>query len=213
MNYQIYTLYVNRRDLLMGTLDSIDAFQDRVVVLDDSPRQYLLIEDFAGEIYRPDVPLFCSPSYNLILALARQRRQDAFFIMHSDARASAEVVEAVLARAEELNQAGLRWGVIFTNYDVLCLQNTAVLAHFQWDPYLPVYYTDVDYYRRLRLAGIALIETGLPVEHAERGSSAMKADAALYHFVQTNFPAWREYYHRKWGGERDQERFATPFDT
>lgn len=40
----------------------------------------------------------------------------------------------------------------------------------------------------------------------------MKADAVLHHFIQTNFPAWRECYHRKWGGQRGQEIFERPFN-
>ena len=105
-----------------------------------------------------------------------------------------------------------RWGVLFTNYDVLCLHNTPLVRSIRWDPYLPLYYTDVDYYRRLQLAGLELIETGLPVEHQEGGSTCRKADVALQTYVESSYPAWRHYYIQKWGGERGQERFHTPFN-
>lgn len=212
MRFQIFTMYINRRDLLWDAIRSVDAYEEQVVVLDNSREQDLTLEGFAGEIVVPPIPLFCSQSYNLILSLAKLRGLDAFFIMHSDARASNGVIEALLERAEQLNQEGVNWGVLFTNYDVLCLSNLAVVADFRWDPYLPLYYTDVDYYRRLRLAGVQLIETYLPVEHREGGSTSLKADPALGAFVETNFPAWRQYYLRKWGGERDQEQFLTPFN-
>jgi hypothetical protein len=140
------------------------------------------------------------------------RGQEVFAIMHSDARATPKVIDCLLDAAEALTEAGRRWGVFFTNYDVLCLHNTAVLKDFRWDPYLPVYFTDVDFYRRLRLAGVELVETGLPVEHREGGSTTMKADAALAQFVACGYPAWEEYYRRKWGGGRGEERYATPFD-
>lgn len=101
---------------------------------------------------------------------------------------------------------------MFSNYDVFALHNTAILQKFQWDPYLPLYYTDVDFYYRLRLAGVELIETNLPVQHLEGGSTTLHANPALHTFVQTNYPAWRQYYLQKWGGERDQEIFTTPFN-
>jgi hypothetical protein len=211
VNFQIYTMFVNRKDLLVRALECLGRYAALAVVLDNSPGQDLALEGFAGEIRRPSVPLFCAQSYNLILSLARQRGQDAFFIMHSDAEASEAVVEAALGIAERLNADGVRWGVMFTNYDVLCLHNTAALAGFRWDQYLPLYYTDVDFYYRLRLAGLALVETGLPVVHAGGGSSSVKADPALDHFVRSNYSGWRDYYMAKWGGERDQERFTTPF--
>lgn len=212
MNFQIYTMYVRRKDLLIRALEGVGSFRNRTVVLDNSPDQDLVLDDFPGEIIRPTAPLYCNQSYNLILSLAQQRQQPLFFIMHSDALASERVVGEMLAQAEVLNREGRRWGVLFTNYDVLCLCNTPLLQGFRWDPYLPLYYTDVDFYQQLKVAGLELIETYLPVEHQEGGSSTQHADPALQVFVQTNYPAWRHYYMEKWGGERGQERFTTPFN-
>lgn len=211
MNFQIYTMYVNRKDLLEQALDALGRYRNKVVALDNSPRQDLELPGFKGEILKPSVPLYCSQSYNLILAEAKRRGQEVFFIMHSDALASAEVVSELLTRARTLTKANRRWGVIFTNYDVLCLHNTEVLGSCAWDPHLPLYYTDADFYYRCKLAGIELIESYLPVEHQEGGSSAMKADPAVKAYVETNYPAWRAYYLRKWGGERGQEQFSVPF--
>jgi len=212
VNFQIYTMYVNRKDLLINALDSVGRYCNKVVILDNSPAQDLVLESFKGEILRPSVPLFCNQSYNLILREAKRRNQEVFFIMHSDALASADVVGKLLTRARELTQAKRRWGILFTNYDVLCLHNTEALQGFSWDPYLPLYYTDADFYYRMKLAGIELIESYLPVEHQEGGSNSMKAETALHAYVETNYPAWRHYYLQKWGGERGQERFTEPFD-
>jgi GT2 family glycosyltransferase len=212
MNFQIYTMYVNRPDLLMEALRSIERFLDKVVIVDNSPNTDLSLPGFPGEIYRPPAPLFCAQSYRVISAMAQQRGQDMFFIMHSDARASNEVIEEALAQGEAHTHNGVRWGVLFTNYDVLCLHNTAVIKDFTWDLCLPLYYTDVDFYRRLRLAGVELLETGLHVEHMEGGSTASRSDLSMYHFVQTGYFAWRDYYMRKWGGERGQETYLTPFN-
>jgi hypothetical protein len=212
MHYQIYTMFVNRKDLLIRALAGLGEHRKETVILDNSPQQDLMLEDFPGEILRPCVPLYCNQSYNLIVSLARQRRQEVFFMMHSDALASPEVIAQMLDMADGLNKTGCNWGVLFTNYDVLCLWNTRVIQGFTWDPYLPLYYTDVDCYYRLKLAGVELIETYLSVEHQEGGSTTQRADPALRAFVETSYPAWRDYYIRKWGGERGQERFTAPFN-
>jgi hypothetical protein len=211
MDFQIYTMYVNRQDLLEDAIASVGEYASHVAVLDNSPHQDLKLPGFPGEILVPPVPLFCSQSYNLILKLAVERGQEFFFIMHSDARASAAVVEQCLALGQTLKRDGVQWGVIFTNYDVLCLHNTDVLKDFRWDQYLPVYYTDVDFYYRLKLAGVQIIQSHLRVEHANGGSQTMKSDIATDRFVRINYPAWRQYYVCKWGGDRDQETFTEPF--
>lgn len=212
MNYQIYTMFVNGKGLLVHALNSLSGAMDRVVVLDNSLDQSLILNGFTGEIHRPPVPLFCAQSYNLIAKLAQDRNQDVFFIMHSDAEASEQTVAEVLALAQELDRKEVRWGALFTSYDVLCLYNARVLKDFLWDNYLPVYYTDVDFYRRLRLAGIEIIETGLSVGHMNGGSSTMKNSLGLNHFIQANYPGWQRYYISKWGGDRGEETFATPFN-
>lgn len=211
MDYQIYTMYVNRKDVLIEALQSLGPYQENAVVLDNSPNQDLTLDDFRGEIFTPSVPLYCNQSYNLIQRLAAQRRQDLFFIMHSDARASPEIIEALLQRAKELDQEQRRWGLLFTNYDVLCLMNAGALRDLNWDRFLPLYYTDVDYYYQLKLAGLEMIETYLPVEH-QNGGSSTHSDPELKTYIETNYPAWRQYYILKWGGERGQERFSTPFN-
>jgi hypothetical protein len=212
MDFQIYTMYVNRKDLLINAINALGHYGEKVVILDNSPDQNLEIEHFNGEIIRPQVPLYCNQSYNLIQRMAEERRQETFFVMHSDAKASPQVVEAMLNLANGLQREQCQWGVLFTNYDVFCLMNTETIAGIHWDPYLPLYYTDVDYYYRLKLAGLELIETFLPVEHQEGGSTTVRADAALHTYVQTNFSAWRQYYMEKWGGELGQERFTVPFN-
>jgi hypothetical protein len=211
MNFQIYTMYVNRKDVLVQALRALGHYQERVVVLDNSFHQDLSLDEFPGEIFVPSSPLYCNQSYNLMQRLAERRGQEAYFIMHSDALASPRVVDAVLARAAELNGEGRRWGTIFTDHDVLCLMNTPLLTGLHWDQYLPLYYTDVDYYRRMELAGLEIVETYLPVGHQEGGSTT-QSDPVIQLFVQINYPAWRHYYMTKWGGERGQETYTEPFN-
>lgn len=214
MEFGIYCLCVNRKDLLEGAIRSLGKYAARLTVIDNSPAEDLDLTDSPcapGAIYRPPVPLFVSQSYNLALKLAVERKQAAFFVLHSDAEASPEIVEAMLARANELEKTRSNWGVMLSNYDVLVLYRTGIIREFPWDTFLPAYYTDVDHTYRLKLAGVKIVETGLPVVHRNGGSSAMKADRHIQEWVTTNYPAWRQYYLRKWGGERNEERFVTPF--
>lgn len=214
MHFQIYTMYVNRKDLLEIALSSLGNYQEQAVVLDNSPQQDLVLDRFRGEIFTPSVPLYCNQSYNLIQKLAEQRRQDVFFIMHSDAKVSHHVVTAMLERAEQLNEQQRRWGVMFTssgsNKDVICLHNTPLLSGMHWDPFLPLYYTDIDFYYRLKLAGLELIESYLPVDHMGSGSNT-QSDPAIKRYVEANYPAWRHYYMMKWGGDNGEERFTSAF--
>lgn len=212
MDFQIYTMFVNRKDLLEQAIESVGAYGRKVVVLDNSPTQDLTLQRFEGEILRPPKPLYCSDSYNLILSRALKQREQVFFIMHSDALASEDVVRTMLERADDLFREGRRWGVMFSNYDVFCLHNTALLRDLRWDTNLPLYYTDVDFYYRLKLAGIDIVETHLPVVHQEGGSASVVADASITAFVNANWSVWRDYYIRKWGGERDHEHFTVPFN-
>jgi hypothetical protein len=209
--FQVYTMYVNRQEVLERAVTSLGKYQDHVVIIDNSPAQDLVLDGFPGEIRKPCVPLYCNQSYNLIQKLAATRGQQLYFIMHSDAMASEHVIEALLERAGELDAEGRRWGVLFTEYDVLCLMNGRVLRDVQWDRFLPLYYTDVDFYYRLKLAGIEAVETYLPVIHQDNGSTT-HSDVEVKAYVETCYPAWREYYTRKWGGDRGQERFVHPFN-
>jgi len=212
MSYKIYTMFVNRRELLEGAIASVARHMRSVVIIDNSKHRDLRLSDSDWRVIRPPVPLFCSQSYNLILEDAVEKALDVFFIMHSDAIASPNIIDEMLDRAQVLNEQARNWGVMFSNYDVLALHNAALLKDFRWDPYLPLYYTDCDFYFRLKLAGIEIIETHLPVEHCEGGSTTLKADLALETFVNTNYAGWRNYYIQKWGGERDHETYTTPFN-
>jgi hypothetical protein len=131
--------------------------------------------------------------------------------MHSDAEAGPGTTERLLEAAEEATASGRRWGAIFTLYDVLAAYNLeAFSAVGGWDTVLPQYFTDNDYYRRIRLAGFETIETGLPVTHET--SSTIRSDGVRAYMNSVTFPLYERYYAMKWGGPPGQERFTQPFN-
>jgi hypothetical protein len=135
-----------------------------------------------------------------------------YMVMHNDAEASEDIIEQLTDIAAA--KAGDKWGVLFTNYDSLAVYNTRAAAEVgPWDWKLfPSYYSDNDYYRRLKLAGWNLVDTCLPVKH--EGSHVInkidKQAKYLNHMLLSNFA--REAYIRKWGGPPESETYLKPFN-
>ena len=80
----------------------------------------------------------------------------------------------------------------------------------EWDANLPWYFSDCDYYRRMRLAGWETQDSGLPVEDSP--SQTINADPELAFLNSVTFPLYREYYRKKWGGDNGTETFDRPFN-
>ncbi|KAF3919537.1 hypothetical protein ABW20_dc0101850 [Dactylellina cionopaga] len=58
---------------------------------------------------------------------------------------------------------GNRWGIVWYDFDWLTLVNVGVAADKKvgvgsWDPFIPYYVTDCDYYERMRLSGFPILE-------------------------------------------------------
>jgi hypothetical protein len=132
--------------------------------------------------------------------------------MHADATATAEAVDLLDGAVEQV-EAGGPWGLITTRHDVLAaFHGRAIRGAGVWpDLHFPVYGVDTDYYRRIRLAGLAVIdrpEIARLVHHPER--SANLADPTHRAFVEAFDHIG--YYEKKWGGPAGGERFARPWD-
>jgi len=82
--------------------------------------------------------------------------------------------------------------------------------------YIPCYVEDVDYHRRLLLAGDGdkIFSVNVPYLHIDSGSGTLKAMSPV---ARTATEAMinngsRAYHVRKWGGPVNQELFDKPFD-
>ncbi len=75
----------------------------------------------------------------------------------------------------------------------------------------PAYDEDVDYSRRVDLAGLPKVETGFSGTHV--GSATIMADPGFRAQNGSTHAANDLYYARKWGGQKQGgETFDTPFD-
>jgi len=150
---------------------------------------------------------------NLLQRMAAERSCDSLIYMHNDAEAAPGTPERFLATLEEAVAARRRWGVAFTHYDTLAAVNMTMVSEVgPWDTLLPQYFADNDYYRRVRLAGYEVIETGLPVIHAEGGSNTIKSDRRRLFLNSVTFPLYEKYYTTKWGGSPGRETYRNAFN-
>ncbi|MBN3523154.1 glycosyltransferase family 2 protein [Paenibacillus apiarius] len=214
MRYIVGIPYVNRKDLLYRAIDSIRPYWGNTFVLDNSAERELKHDTGLSRsvtVYEPPVPLTFTQSMNWFQRVAAEREADAVFYMHNDAEAHPGTPEAFLGVLEDLLSSGRKWGLALTNFDALAAYNMeAVRAAGPWDTIFSSYFADIDYHRRLRLAGYDEVFTGLPVEH--HGSSTRKSDSRFNFIVDTTWPLYERYYELKWGGKMAQETYLTPFN-
>jgi hypothetical protein len=202
-DYCLFIPYVNRPDLLARAVASVAKLGPVIVNNSDEP--------FNEASYTPPVPLTFAQTMNYGLGRAKARGAKYCLFLHSDAEAAPGVGEKLLERCRTEDTVGAKWGAIFTNYDALvALSVAACRAIGPWDVNLPWYFSDNDYYRRLRLAGYPTLESSLEVRHEP--SQTLKADARLAYLNSKTFPLYRTYYEQKWGGPTGRERYAEPWD-
>ncbi|WP_018759817.1 glycosyltransferase family 2 protein [Paenibacillus terrigena] len=213
MRYLVGIPYVNRPDLLIRAVHSIQPYWDHTVVIDNSSERELRQASVSNlvSVHEPPVPLSFTQSMNYFQRLASERNCDAVLYMHNDAEANAGTPERFLEILHGLQVSGHKWGLALTNFDALAAYNMeAVRAAGSWDTTFSSYFSDIDYHRRLRLAGYDEIFTGLPVMH--HVSSTVKSDSNLGFIVNTTWPLYERYYEMKWGGKMAEETYGTPFN-
>jgi GT2 family glycosyltransferase len=94
----------------------------------------------------------------------------------------------------------------FTAFNLICLATVGMLD----ENFFPLYYEDVDFMRRVKLAGYPFPQLlGTRIVH--RGSGNIYGVPGLLDQNHRTFAANQAYYIRKWGGLPGQERFSVPF--
>ncbi len=214
MKYLVGIPYRNRRDLLLNALHSIQIYWPHTVVVDDSEHSDLQNDPEIAtmvSVYEPCVPLSFTQSMNLFKKWAEERECDAVIYMHNDGEAYDGSAQAFLNVLEQLKAEGKRWGLAHTDsHAIIAYSVEAMRIVGWWDINLPNYFTDIDYHRRLLLAGYEEVGTSIPVLH--HGSSTVKSDPELHFLNSITFELHHQYYEKKWGGKMGQETFNTPFD-
>jgi GT2 family glycosyltransferase len=212
MRYLLGVPVVTRTDLLKRALDSVRELWPDTLVIDNS-ESGLVPQAWPVPILRPPVSLTFAQTMNMLSRLAVEQECDAVLFMHDDAEAGRDTPARLVAIVGEAVTSGRRWGVAFTRYDCLAALSTRMIRDVgEWDTVLPQYFSDCDYYRRVRLAGFDVIETGLPVVHIDHGSNTARSDPRREFLNRITLPLYAMYYARKWGGQPGHERFDLPFN-
>lgn len=83
----------------------------------------------------------------------------------------------------------------------------------EWN-FHPIYEDDIDHYRRMRLAGVNIVDYKGLIQHGDNdlGSLTIRSDPALNALNSKSHAENRRRYIEKWGGYRGEEKFDTPFD-
>jgi hypothetical protein len=211
--FRLYIPYVNGLDLLTQCLRSVSDIVDKTTIINNSgidvDLDHLLFDKI--EIFSPPVPLGFAQTMNLIQKLAVERELAFYLFAHSDCKIENYVHQKIINLAQELK--GSNWGAIFTLYDVFAAFNPEALKKVgEWDyKAFPWYYSDNDYYRRLKLSGFEIIPSPYGgVVHQNEGSNTLKNSPTLNIAERCYNVAACEVYIKKWGGVPGEEKFQIP---
>lgn len=199
---------INRPDLLVRFLDSVDEPCD-LIVIDNSPDASVLdaIGDRDVQVVCPPSNLGVAASWNLAI---RSNPGEPFWII---ANADTELAPGDLRNlASEMQKRGPRWVGMNGDWRVFGISAEAVeLAGFFDENYHPIYCEDADYEYRCSLAGVPWYSIFGGATHA--GSAAIRSDSRYGARNAATHPSNFAYYVAKWGGSlRGGEVFASPFD-
>lgn len=204
----VFIPVVNRFDLLKRCLDSFSIRLTTEPVIVNNSGGFLPQEFGHYTTITPESPLTFSATQNMMLGLAVETRKPFYFFAHSDAEDNEGILDDLFKMAMQQRD---KWSVIFTNYDALaCFNTEAMRAIGGWDEGFEWYTSEVDTYRRLRLAGYPTLESGLRVRHTP--SQTLNSDPEIRRRVSEGYAHRLERYRLKWGGDAGDEKFEVPFN-
>jgi GT2 family glycosyltransferase len=202
---------VNRPDLLDRLLASIDHPVRRVTVIDNGDCVDTLMGgrrmlSYRVRVVRPGWNLGVAASWNL--GIKGDPHAAWWLIVNSDI----EFGPGDLARIEA--SVDPRAAAVYKSFGYAVFAVTPPLVHeVGWfdEGYVLGYDDDVDYDRRVELAGLPRIEVGFTGTHV--GSASIQHDPGLRHANASSHPANDRYYAAKWGGgKQGGETYNTPFN-
>lgn len=142
---------------------------------------------------------------NKMRIYAIENNYDYYSFMHNDGEILDDTANRLIQKADELvNENNVNWGIIFTNYDVLCVLNTNCVKNIgewgddKWPNQKSGYYLDVDYYRRIFLSNYLHIYIQHNVSHNE-WSNTIRDENEL-HIWNSQKNDVETHYISKWGG-------------
>lgn len=206
-DFFIYIPYVNRIDLLKLAIKSQEKYVNSIVVINQSGVDISSeIKDVA--IYDMDIRHF-SCMQNFAQELAKSIKVKHFIFQHNDCVVHKDVIADLIKVGSENPETG----VVFTNYDALCLFNTEIINKVGcWDESFEWYVADIDYYQRIKMDGYKHINIGTEgVEHATSQTLAALQPEIVKQVGINHSWAWKHYIH-KWGGNQHNEIYKMPYN-
>lgn len=202
---------INRPELLDRLLSSVDHPVERVVVIDNGG----VVDPFIGgrhlmpyhvQVIQPGTNLGVAASWNL--GIKASPLSAWWLIVNSD-------LEFGVGDLERLEQyVDSRSASLYKVNGFAAFAVTPPLIHeVGWfdEGFVLGYNDDLDFDRRVELAGLPRIEVGFTGQHV--GSASIQADASLMMANAKSHPANDRYYAEKWGGPKQGgEKFSTPWD-
>lgn len=211
-DFAAYIPVVNRFDLLDQAVTNATEIDYALTIIDNSPEgiprgRY----PHPLTVARSFVPMTFTQSMNFEMEDTARKGKKFCLHMHSDSIVPSGAIDSLLTKAREIDNAGRKWGVIYSFYDIMAIYNPAAAIDIGgYDTNFSAYFSDNDWYRRLDLAGWERINTGIEVGHV--GSQTINSDKRLQFLNEQTFPLYSHYYSIKHGGEPGHEKFSVPFD-
>lgn len=194
---------LNRPDLLVQCLASVNEPIERLIVIDNSPDGSIGRAAAGAEVITPGANLGVAASWNLAMKVAPRAPWWAF------AGLDTSFGDGDLARLAEMpDEPMVRCLLRFGAFGL----NRACLDRVGWfdENFHPIYVEDCDYEYRCRLAGVPIIDLPSSTVHLEGGSVTIRGAGTDN---GRTFPANHAYFQAKWGGRaRGGETFTSPFD-
>lgn len=202
---------LNRPDLLLRMLRSIDHPVERVVVIDngDVCDPFISWHEQLGlrvHVVKPGYNLGVGASWNLGI---KCRPLSAWWAI---ANSDLEFGPGDLARLDAAVEPRANAVYYSLGMAAFAVTPSAIAAVGLWDEnFVPAYDEDLDWQRRARLVGTLEVETGFTGTH--EGSATIHSDLRLRMLNGRSHPANDAYYAAKWGGPKQGgETYSTPFD-
>jgi predicted O-methyltransferase YrrM len=223
----IFIPVVNRFDLLEKAVKGIKLDLYNEYIIYNNSEQDIPEEVYSGtqfKVLNPERRMTFTETQNAMRQYAIDNSFDFYSFMHNDGEVHDDTDVELVKYAESLSE---NWGVIFTNYDVLCAFNTKAVEHIgvwgdeNWPAQQNGYLLDNDYYRRVRSSGYVIKEitdrevTYVPADRvggvSHFGSATLK-DSKEQATWDSQVVSVYDHYFNKWGGEPGQEKYTHPYN-
>lgn len=200
--------FVNRPDLFLNMINSIDVEVGEVVIIDNS--QEGILQNLAGPTKMRVVSMRhnvgVSASWNSIIKLTPLSPWWA--IVNSDLEFNPGELQKLIDTMEGFDGIGKMLGLAAFGI------SKAAVSKAGWfdENFVPAYCEDNDYAYRCQLTGVPMVDIeGVEPKHI--GSSVIYSDKNLFLENNRTYPNNVRYYREKWGGGiGTEETYTTPFN-